>query len=66
MKQAYIALGLGMGAATLLNIGTTPIEGMVKSEVEKLFLSEGLITDKERVAVAFAAGYPDSETSYAH
>lgn len=66
MKQAYIALGTSMFAATILGIGSTPMEGLEKSKIEKLFRSEKLISNDERIAVAASFGYPTSKTSYAH
>lgn len=66
MKQAYIALGMALYSATILGIGSTPIEGMEKAKVESLFKKHKLTTDDERVAVAAAFGYPQSKTAYAH
>ena len=66
MKQAYIGLGSALIAATILNIGSTPMEGLEKSKVEKLLRSEKLISNDERIAVAASFGYPSSKTAYAH
>ncbi|TCG10989.1 nitroreductase family protein [Mycoplasma todarodis] len=66
MKQCYIALGTSLIAATILGIGSTPMEGLEKEKVEKLFKSEGLMSEGERVAVAASFGYPASKTSYLH
>lgn len=66
MKQAYIALGMSMSAATILGIGSTPMEGVEKSKVERLFRSQKIISSDERVAVVAAFGYPKDKKSYAH
>ena len=66
MKQSYIGLSAGLMAATILGIGSTPMEGLEKAKVEKLLRSEKLISDDERIAVAASFGYPASKTAYAH
>ena len=66
MKQAYIALGNSLTAATMLDIGSTALEGLVFEDVEELFRSNNLINDNESLAVGAAFGYPSSETAYAH
>ncbi|NQZ29397.1 MAG: nitroreductase family protein [Mycoplasmatales bacterium] len=66
MKQCYIALGMAMSAATILGIGSTPMEGIEKSKVEELLLEKELIKKDERIAVTMAFGYPKSETAYLH
>jgi len=66
MKQAYIALGNSMTAATILGIGSTPMEGMQKTKLEPFLKEQGLMKDNERLAVAAAFGYTASETAYAH
>lgn len=66
MKQAYIALGIAMTHASILQIGTTPIEGINKQELEPYFIKQGIIKENERIAVGLAFGYPKSSTSYAH
>ncbi|NQZ66362.1 MAG: nitroreductase family protein [Mycoplasmatales bacterium] len=66
MKQCYIALGMAMSTASLLNIGTTAIEGMEKTKIIKLFKKYELINDDENIAVALAFGYPSSNIAYAH
>ena len=66
MKQAYIAMGMAMYSATLLKIGSTPIEGFVREDVEKLLLKHKLISNDERAAVATAFGYAKTKSAYAH
>ena len=66
MKQCYIALSSSLIAATVMGIGSTPMEGLEKNKVEKILRSEKLISNDERVAVVAAFGYPTSKTAYAH
>ncbi len=67
MKQAYIALGMSFYTAALLGIGSTPIEGFVRKDLDKLLASHDLLDIKtETVALAAAFGFPKSETSYGH
>lgn len=61
-KQAYIALGNMMLAASLLRIDSCPIEGFIPFEVEKILEKECAInTNVERVAVMAAFGYRKEE-----
>lgn len=66
MKQTYIAMGMAMYAATILKIGSTPIEGFDREAVEKLLLKNKLIDKTERVALATAFGYAKTKSAYAH
>lgn len=67
MKQAYIALGMAMYSASILGIGSTPMEGFERAKLEPILAQHDLLDAKtEKVAVAVAFGYPLSETSYAH
>ncbi len=66
MKQCYIALGIAISVATILWIGSTPMEAIEKSKVEKPLLGKELIKNNERIALTMAFGYPKSETAYLH
>ena len=66
MKQAYIALGIAMTHAAILQISTTPMEGIAKDKLEHYFVKQGIIKENERIAVGLAFGYPKNSTSYAH
>lgn len=58
-RQAYIALGLLVETAALLNIDTTPMEGFDPQKVNEIL---GL-TDHSAVALA-AVGYRDAENDW--
>lgn len=66
MKQAYIALGMGMAAASLLKIGSTPVEGFEPNKLKDLLLKHNLIKENEVLAVSLCLGYPKDEFSYGH
>lgn len=65
-KQAYIALGMAMSAAAILNIGSTPMEGFDPAKVTEILRAHKLIRNDESAAVAVAFGYPKDKTAYAH
>lgn len=66
MKQAYIALGMAMETASLIGVGSTPMEGFERAKVKEVFKKHNLIADNEVVALVGAFGYPFDETSYGH
>lgn len=66
MKQAYIALGMAMETAALLEVGSTPMEGFERAKVKEVFKKHNLINDNEVVALVGAFGYPFDKTSYGH
>lgn len=65
-KQTYIALGISMAAATLLNIGSTPMEGFDHAALDAVLRKHKLLREGEKVAVVAAFGYPKDKTSYSH
>lgn len=66
IKQTYIALGMAVTSAALLGIGSTPIGGFSRPNVNELLHKEKLLESDETVAILLAFGYPESETAYAH
>lgn len=62
-KQAYIAMGMLMSAAMLLNVDTCPMEGLVPAEYDKILKLEG--TGWNAVA-AMACGYRSADDSFQH
>lgn len=65
-KQAYIALGNVMSAATQIGIDSCPIEGFVKNEATNVLVKHGLLdTAKHDLAVMCSFGYRKSEPARA-
>ncbi|BDV03598.1 MAG: NAD(P)H-dependent oxidoreductase [Candidatus Hepatoplasma scabrum] len=58
-RQAYIALGYALVAATFKNINSTPMEGF-KKKLTELLIKENLISKHESVAVCLLMGYIDN------
>lgn len=58
-RQAYIALGLLLETAALLNIDATPMEGFDPQKLNEILL----LTDHSAVAIA-AVGYRDAENDW--
>ncbi len=60
-KQAYIAMGNMMFAASLLGIDSCPIEGFIPSEVKRILLKHSAISKEDHIAVMLALGYKLSD-----
>lgn len=61
-KQAYIALGNMMLAASILEIDSCPIEGFIPDKVESILHNRGIFDSKNNKIVAMVAfGYRESE-----
>lgn len=65
-KQAYVALGMALSSATILGIGTTPLEGFDPQKVTEILRAHKLIHSDEQAAVGCAFGYAKDKKSYAH
>jgi len=59
MKQAYIALGVGLAAAALEEVDSTPMEGFDPSKVDEIL---GLKEKGLKSAVMLMLGYRDTAT----
>lgn len=55
-----------MYTASILGIGSTPMEGFVRKDIDTLLSKHNLLAPNETVALAVAFGYPKSETSFGH
>lgn len=60
-KQAYIALGFAMAAAAVAGVDSTPMEGFVPAEMDKIL---GLEAKGLRSVVMLALGYRNAEADY--
>jgi len=64
-KQAYIALGNMMLAASLMGIDSCPIEGFIPASVEAVLADEGLLDlSSEHISVMAAFGYRQSDAGH--
>lgn len=60
-RQAYIALGFGLSTAAMLNVDTTPMEGFIPEELDKIL---GLEVLGLKSVVMMAIGNRDEKTDY--
>ncbi|AUF83898.1 hypothetical protein CXP39_03855 [Mesoplasma syrphidae] len=66
-KQAYIALGSAMIAAADVGIGTGPMEGFDKDNVNSTLIKHKLINgENEQFVVALGMGKPDLQDPYVY